>query len=163
MEVKMPMPAAPDHENSSSPFSSWWLNHVAVRVPDFHEGVRWYAETLDFRLVHSWPYQGGLTMGYLSPAIDNRVRLELIGGPGAQAKPHYQDLNGSLSLFGFHHVGFRVDDVDEAVRRLKERGVLILCEPTNFEACNRRFAVFSDPWGNIFEVDRPIVPDGSPG
>ncbi|MDV3455416.1 VOC family protein [Sphingomonas sp. HF-S4] len=156
----MPMPAAPDYENASSPFASWWLNHVAVRVPDFSAGVRWYTETLDFRLVHSWPYEGGITFGYLSPATDNRVRIELMGGPGAQRKPHYADLNDSLSLYGFHHVGFRVDDVDEAVRMLKERGVTILSEPMDFEACNRRFAVFSDPWGNIFEVDRPIVPDG---
>ena len=44
---------------------------------------------------------------------------------------------------------------------LKARGVTILSEPMDFDACNRRFAVFSDPWGNVFEVDRPIVPDGS--
>lgn len=86
-----------------------------------------------------------------------------MGGPGVQPKPQDGDLNDSLSLYGFHHVGFRVDDVDEAVTSFKERGVTILSEPMDFEACNRRFNVFCDPWGNIFEVDQPIVPDGSPG
>src|ERR1041384_5999374 len=115
------MPAAPDHENSASPLSSWWLNHVAVRVPDFEAGVRWFSDTLDFRLVHSWPYAGGITFGYLSPAVDHRVRIELMGGgPDARFKPAYAELNESLSVYGFHHVGFRVDDVDETIRVLKK-------------------------------------------
>lgn len=158
----MPMPAAPDYENTASPFSSWWLNHTSLRVPDFDAAVRWYAQTLDFRLLHSWEYRDGITFGYLSPAVDNHVRIELMGGPGAAPKAPYSDLNNSLSLYGFHHVGFRVDDVDEAVRALKARGVTILSEPVDFQACNRRFAVFCDPWGNVFEVDRPIVPDTDP-
>ncbi len=155
----MPMPAAPDHENPASPFSSWWLNHASLRVPDFDDAVRWYEETLDFRLVHRWPYRDGITFGYLSPALDNRVRLELMGGPGATRKAPYKDLNDSLSLYGYHHVGFRVDDVDAAVLALKARDVQILSEPMDYEACNRRFAVFCDPWGNVLEVDRPILAD----
>ena len=158
----MPMPAAPTYQNAFSPFASWWLNHTSLRVPDFESAVDWYLKVLDFRLVHRWDYTDGITFGYLSPAVDNHVRIELMGGPGAVAKPAYSDLNNSLSLRGFHHVGFRVDDVDEAVRVLKQRGVNMLSEPVDFDACNRRFAVFCDPWGNIFEVDHPIVPDTEP-
>lgn len=158
----MPMPAAPAYENTSSPLSSWWLNHVSIRVPDFQAGVEWYTRVLDFRLVHSWPYKDGITFGYLSPAVDNRTRIELMGGPGAERKPRYADLDASLALHGFHHVGFRVDDVDAAFAVLRERDVAILSEPADFDACNRRFAVFSDPWHNVIEIDQPIRPDAAP-
>lgn len=155
----MPMPAGPSYENTSSPFSSWWLNHVSIRVPDFDAGVKWYSEVLDFRLVHTWAYTDTITFGYLSPAVDNRTRLELMGGPGAERKPLYADLNDSLLLYGFHHVGFRVDEVDATFAALQGRGVTFLSEPLDFEACNRRFAVFADPWHNVIEIDAPILPD----
>ncbi|MBD0417500.1 VOC family protein [Oryzicola mucosus] len=61
--------------------------------------------------------------------------------------------------YGFHHVGFRVDGVDATFAALKQRGVTFLSEPLDFEACNRRFAVFADPWNNVIEIDAPIVPD----
>ena len=45
-----PMPA----KNDATLFASMQGDHVAVRIPDFAAGKRWFVEKLDFRIVHEW-------------------------------------------------------------------------------------------------------------
>lgn len=151
----MPTPTTPSASNTSSPFASWKLEHVAIRVPDFDAAVAWYTEKLDFRVTTSLPL-AGLTFAFLSPAADDSVHFELLAGPGAASRPPYNDLHASYEMSGWHHIGFRVDSVDDTIDELKRRGVTIVTGPKDVAAMGLRVAFFADPWGNIFEVIEPI-------
>ena len=141
--------------NTASPFASWKVGHVGIDVPDFDAAVAWYTEKLNFRLKHSWP-MGEKTFGMISPAGDDSFSVELIGGPGAGSRPSYQDLPSSHNILGWHHVCFFVDSVDDTVAALKQQGVTIVSEPRDVAALASRFAFFTDPWGNLFEVMQPL-------
>jgi len=124
---------------------------VGIRVPDFDAAAAWYTEKLDFRLTHSLSL-GDLTYTFISTAADESFSFELVAGPGAASRPPYQDLRASLKLSGWHHMCFRVDNVQDTVDELKRRGVTIISEPHDVAAMGLRLAFFADPWGNLFEV-----------
>ncbi|HEX4065261.1 MAG TPA: VOC family protein [Acidobacteriaceae bacterium] len=153
----------PGTTDASSPFTSWKVDHVGIRVPDLDTAVTWYTEKLDFRRIHSTPL-GSLTFAVLSLAGDDRSTFELLAGPGADNRPPYTDLQSSYKMAGWHHVAFRVDSVDGAVDHLKRRGVTIVTEPRDVGAMGLRVAFFADPWGNIFEMIQSLsdCPDAGP-
>ena len=128
---------------------------MGIRVPDFDAAIAWYSEKLDFRATPGFP-MGDKTFGFVSPATDDGFSFEVMGGPGADNRPAYEDLPGSLKLTGWHHVCFRVDDVHKTIAELQSRGVTIVSEPRDVAEIGRRFAFFADPWGNLFEVIQPI-------
>lgn len=149
------MPTSMPAANIASPFASFRGEHAAIRVPDFNVAVAWYAEKLDFRVFHTWPY-GEMRLTYLTPAADTDFRLELIAGPGARPRPPYTELADSLTFSGLHHICFAVDRIDDAVEELRRRGVSIITEPFDLPAISRRLAFFSDPWGNLFELAQEL-------
>jgi catechol 2,3-dioxygenase-like lactoylglutathione lyase family enzyme len=144
-------------QNTSSPFASWQVDHACLRVPEFDSAIAWYTEKLDFRLIRSLPLRD-LTYAFLSPATDDSFSFELVAGPGADNRPPYEDLRSSLTLSGWHHIGFRVANVDRAIDELKRRGVTIVSEPHDVAPMGLRLAFFADPWGNLFEVIQSINP-----
>ena len=142
-------------DNTSSPFASWRADHCGIRVPDFDEAIAWYTDTLDFRLLRSVSI-GNLTFGFVAPAADDTFSFEIMGGPGAASRPPYENLHESYDLAGWHHVGIRVENVDNAVDELKRRGVKIVSEPHDVAVMGLRLAFFADPWGNLLEVIQSI-------
>lgn len=141
--------------HKSSPFASWKGDHSGIRVPDFEAAATWYREVLDFRVIQTMPL-GEKTFAFLSPAADDSFRIEFIAGPGCSTRPHYGQLLDSHADGGWHHLCFRVDDVDTAINELKRRGVRVVSEPRDAPVLKLRFAFFSDPWGNLFELFHPI-------
>ena len=139
-----------------SPFTSWKVDHACIRVPDLETALAWYTEKLDFRLIRSVPLRDH-NYAFVSPAADETFSFEVVAGPGAKNRPPYEDIRASLTLSGWHHIGFHVDNVDQAIDDLKRRGVTIISEPHDVTALGLRLAFFADPWGNLFEVIEPIV------
>jgi catechol 2,3-dioxygenase-like lactoylglutathione lyase family enzyme len=139
--------------NATSPFAAMRGHHVAVRVPDFVAGKRWYTEKLDFRVVHEWPY-ADQQLAYLAPANDNGMFIELLGGgtPLPIPKPVYADLGDSLRLAGYHHFCLEVASVDDTLAELRRRGVTVVTEPFELAVIQRRLAFISDPFGNLVEL-----------
>jgi catechol 2,3-dioxygenase-like lactoylglutathione lyase family enzyme len=135
----------------ASPFSSLKMNHSAIRVPDLEAAVTWYAEKLDFRLKQSVPVAGP-TFAFLYPAADDSFHFEVLAGSNAESRPFYKDLHDSYGMSGWHHIGFQVENVDNAINELKRRGVTIVSEPHDVPALALRVAFFADPWGNLFEM-----------
>ncbi len=136
--------------NSSSPFASWKLDHAAMRVPDFDSAMAWYTEKLEFRLRKQVSF-AGLTFAFLSPAGDDNFVFEFLAGPGADSRPPHKDLHDSYKTAGWHHVCFRVDNVDVVIAQLKQRAVTVVSEPHDVAAMGIRVAFIADPWGNLFE------------
>jgi catechol 2,3-dioxygenase-like lactoylglutathione lyase family enzyme len=141
--------------NSSSPFASWKVDHAAMRVPDFDAAMSWYTEKLDFRLRKQVSF-AGLTFAFLSPAGDDGFVFELLAGPGADSRPAYKDLHDSYKTAGWHHVCFRVDNVDAVIAQLKQRAVTVVSAPHDVVGMGIRVAFIADPWGNLFEFTHLI-------
>jgi glyoxylase I family protein len=141
---------------TDSDFTSWKVDHTAIRVPDFDAAIAWYTNALGFRLLKQVSF-AGLTFAFLSPAGGGDFVFELLAGPGAGARPTYQDLHDSYRLAGWHHVCFRVDNVDDAIERLRKRSVKIVSEPHDVVPMGLRVAFFCDPWGNLFEFTQLLA------
>ena len=137
----------------SSPFASMKGHHVAMRVPDFAVAKRWFAEKLDFRVVHEWPY-ADQHLAYVAPPTDDTFFVEILGDgdPRPIPKPVYSDLGDSLRLAGYHHFCLNVDDMDATIANLRRRGVTIVTEPFELPVISRRLAFIADPFGNLIEL-----------
>ena len=142
-------------KSKDSHFATWKVDHSAIRVPDFESAIAWYTNKLDFRLVKHLTF-AGLTFAFLEPA-GGGFTFELLAGPGAEARPKYADLHDSYRFGGWHHVCFRVSNVDESIEQLRKRSVKIVSEPHDVAPMGLRVAFFSDPWGNLFEFTQLIA------
>ncbi len=142
-------------KTKDSPFTAWKVDHSAIRVPDFEAAIAWYTNKLDFRLLKHLTF-AGLTFAFLEPAGGGFV-FELLAGPGAEARPRYENLHDSYRFGGWHHVCFRVGNVDEAIEQLRKRSVKIVSEPHDVAPMGLRVAFFSDPWDNLFEFTQLIA------
>lgn len=155
MAQPMTDPAQPIRLDAN-PFVSWKVDHAAIRVPDFDVALAWYTEKLGFRLKKQVSF-AGLVFAFLSPAGNDDFTFEMLAGPGAANRPSYTDLHDSYKSAGWHHICFRVDDVDVAVGQLKQRAVAIVSEPHDVIPMGLRVAFFADPWGNLFEFTQLLA------
>jgi glyoxylase I family protein len=150
----MPLPAAPAVD-PASPFSSMRGHHTAIRYPDFEAARAFWVDTLDWRVLQTWPY-GDLTLAYVSPPAQDDFHLEILAGPGAQPQTVYGDVDASLAASGFNHVCLSVDSVDATLDELRRRGVDVVNPPFEIDDISARLAFFRDPWGNMFELSERI-------
>jgi len=127
-------------------------DHVAIRAVDYEETKRWYQEKLDFTVDTEWPF-GDMQLAYLS---NGSAKIEILGGSDATAHPIVDSLDGSFGTEEYHHFCVNVDDVDETLAELRERGVEVLGDAIDLEAINRRLGFFKDNVGNIIELAAPL-------
>ena len=150
----MPLPAAPAR-NTDSPFSSMQGHHTGIRYPDFEAARSFWVDTLDWRVLQTWPY-GELTLAYVSPPNQDGFHLEILAGPGAAEQTVYGDVDASLVVNGLNHVCLSVESVDDTLTALRDRGVEIVNAPFEIDDISARLAFFRDPSGNMFEITERI-------
>lgn len=146
----MPLPSTPA-QSIDSPFASMRGHHAAIRYPDFDAARRFWVETMDWRILQTWPY-GDLTLAYVMPPNQDDFHLEILAGPGTASQTVYGNVDESLAASGFNHVCLSVDSVDETLSELQRRGVDIVNPPFEIDDISARLAFFRDPWGNMFEL-----------
>ncbi|MFH2128536.1 MAG: methylmalonyl-CoA epimerase [Pseudomonadota bacterium] len=97
------------------------LAHIGVAVKDVDEVQKVYTEMLPLK-VDSSDAVGELRTGFI-PVGDTSIELVMSTTPdGVMSK--YIDKKGE----GIHHLAFEVDDIDQAVAELKEKGVPLTSE-----------------------------------
>lgn len=145
-------------KNRDAPLAALRMSHTCLRVPDYEVEKRWFTETLGFRLVIEWPGPVGVAMCYVAAPDDDGCIVEIVGdGDAPQPRPATKkDLFASLGVAGFHHLCFTVPDVAATVEVLRARGVTIDAEPFEVAEIGRRIAFFSDPFGNLFELEQVL-------
>ena len=118
------------------------LEHTAIASPDPGRLARWYVDHLAF--IINFTYDGN----YFVKAA-NGTMLEIIPSEGARAPQKMKDP-------GIRHLAISVDQFDEAIGELKQRGVQFLGEPINNQG--NRLQFFSDGDGNILHLIRREKP-----
>ncbi|MBD2102825.1 VOC family protein [Leptolyngbya sp. FACHB-261] len=131
------------------------LHHFAISVTGLEETMNWYAEKL------------GFTPGfrYEMPAMNARVafmtlndfRIEVFELANSSVMPDYHsELATDLAVRGLKHIAFAVDDVEQAVAALKDRGVEFVTEIGEVpDSDGERFAFFKDNNGILIELYQP--------
>lgn len=101
-------------------------HHVAFTVRNTKKSVEWYKNKLGFQVIHKYNRNGmEITLLKLGD-----VRLELFCF-GKEAKPlpnHSKDLMDDLHVIGTKHLCIEVENLDGAIKELKEKGVEFVTE-----------------------------------
>jgi catechol 2,3-dioxygenase-like lactoylglutathione lyase family enzyme len=125
-------------------------DHVGISVlpDDLDATIAWYAEALDFVVERRFEVHGR-AFAFIA---NGDVRIELVGGATEGPVPASDDIATSHTSERLHHVCLRVPDLDEAVGRLRERGVSLIGGPVDVPTIGQRIAFVTDNLGNIVEL-----------
>jgi glyoxylase I family protein len=113
------------------------IHHVVIICSDYLRSKRFYVEILGFKVVGE-TYRADRRSFKLDLQVGDRYQLELFSFPNPPSRV------SSPEACGLRHIAFEVKDVEDTVRKLRDRGVEV--EPIRIdEATNTCFAFFRDP------------------
>jgi catechol 2,3-dioxygenase-like lactoylglutathione lyase family enzyme len=131
-------------------------DHVAIRVPDYDETIRFYTHKLGFQLEAEW------TLGDAAPDLRlayvrlGAFMIEVIGDGEPAPVPATDDIGAHLSRSGYIHLCLRVEDLEGTLAELEARGVEILADPFVVEPIGQRLAMIKDNSGNVIELAQAV-------
>ncbi len=119
------------------------IDHVAIIVRDIEQALAFYRDTL------------GIAPSEIKEVPSERVRIAFLplGGPGASEIELIEPTAANASLLkflekrgeGLHHVCLEVDDIDNALLEMQEKGAPVLDKQPRIAAEGR--AIFLHPKG----------------
>jgi glyoxylase I family protein len=146
------------------------LEHVGLTVSDLERSLRFYTEVLGFSLLRKTTTNAYLYLGDQLLEL-TQCRVAAGASPLRSVEECEERLSGGV---GITHVGFRVDDMEQAVARIEELGGQLITPPYEFEPQIEyvgepvdeklrraakpvgrrcwRIAIFADPDGIILEL-----------
>lgn len=139
---KLPMPA----KNAQGINGKMRADHIGLRTLDIDGTIGWYTEKLGFRLIKRYA-AGPLQLAFLAPANDDDFWLEVLSG-GATSQPQ---TTSPPTASGFQHLCLTVENVDETLAALRERGVIVTREPFDVPIIGKRCGFVADLHGNALE------------
>ena len=146
------------------------LEHVGLTVSDLERSIRFYTEVLGFNLLRKTTTNAYLHLDdQLLELTQCRTSVEVDVPEGPE------DCDERLyCAVGITHLGFRVDDMDQAIARIEELGGQLITAPHEFEPqieyvveasdeklrraarpvgrTHWKIAMFADPDGIILEL-----------
>ena len=144
------------------------VDHINLVVSDLERSVRFYTELLGFKEVRRAHLEGkwiesiiGLkgvranVVYILAPAGEPRLELLCYESPQGESIP----ANSLANTPGLRHIALQVEDIQKAVKRLKEAGVKIIGETVEVpasvvthDAGHKTLCYFLDPDGILLEL-----------
>ena len=141
--------------------------HIGFTVPNVKQAVDFFVDVIGCEAFY--------TIGPFGPFKDNWMTVNLnvnkeavikvahlvrcANGPAFEifeyTSPDQNTSPPKNSDIGGHHIAFYVDDMDAAVKYLKDKGVKILGEPHTFTdtgMAGLTWVYFMSPWGMQFEI-----------
>lgn len=112
------------------------LEHTAIASPNPKALAEWYVSHLEFRI--NFEYDGNFFV-----RAANGTLIEIIPAQGDRTPQ-------AMRTPGIRHMAIAVDNFDQALGLLKQRGVAFLGEP--YENQGNRLVFFEDADGNILHL-----------
>lgn len=128
------------------------IAHLGVAVKDLDKALELFTGGLELNVTHKEDYQG-MRIGFIPVGDSSLELLEDVSGSSAIKK--FLDKNGE----GLHHIAFEVDDIHEAVKELKAKGVKLIDE-TPREGAHGMTIAFMHPkatHGMLMELVQPTT------
>jgi glyoxylase I family protein len=120
------------------------IHHVAILTDDYQKSREFYTGVLGFTILNE-TYREERQSYKLDLAIDGLYQIELF------SFPEYKDRASFPEAKGLRHLAFAVEDIDNSVRELVEKGITVQGIRTD-EITNKRFCFFYDPNGQPLEL-----------
>jgi glyoxylase I family protein len=113
------------------------LHHIAIICSDYERSKLFYTQVLGFRILNE-AYRAERDSYKLDLALNGEYLIELFSFPAPTPRPTRPEATG------LRHIAFAVENIEEAVRGLEQKGVSI--EPVRIdEFTGRKFTFFRDP------------------
>jgi methylmalonyl-CoA epimerase len=112
------------------------MDHVGVAVKNLEEAINLYRDMLGFKLlgVHVLT-ERKVKVAFLSTGGEAKIELlEPLGSDSPVAK--FLESRGE----GIHHIAVKVDDIEKALERLREKGVMLVDEKPRIGAEGKKIA-----------------------
>lgn len=122
--------------------------HTMLRVGDLDKSLHFYTEVLGMNLLRKRDYpEGKFTLAFVGYGDEQHdTVLELT----YNWDTHHYDLGN-----GFGHIAIEVDDVYEAVEKIRDKGGKVVREPGPMKHGNTILAFVEDPDGYKIELLSP--------
>ncbi len=99
------------------------IDHLGIAVPNLDEGKKFWSDIMGLKLEGSETVEEQKVTTAFLPVGDSEVELLVSTSPdGPIAK--FIEKNGGKG--GFQHVAFRVENIEEALAELQEKGVALI-------------------------------------
>lgn len=141
------------------------IDHFGITVPDIKQAHEFFVDVLGCEPIFTMAGKQSddewmrTHLGVHPRTIIHEIRFYRLGSGANFEVFHYAAADGQKpqprnSDIGGHHIALYVDDLDEAVLYLRERGVEVMGEPTASRewATGQRWIYFRSPWGLQFEL-----------
>ncbi|MBC5772744.1 VOC family protein [Pontibacter sp. KCTC 32443] len=113
------------------------VHHIAVICSDYERSKAFYTSILGLTIIRE-VYRQQRQSYKLDLALNGQYILELFSFPNPPARPSRPEATG------LRHLAFEVDDLEETVKTIQEKGVS--AEPIRTdEFTGKRFTFISDP------------------
>jgi glyoxylase I family protein len=113
------------------------VHHIAIICSDYQVSKKFYTDILGFN-VHAEYYREKRNSFKLDLKLGERYCIELFSFPNPPARTSRPE------ACGLRHLAFEVNDIEEAMKLLTEKGVAV--EPIRTdEYTGKRFTFFPDP------------------
>ena len=120
------------------------IHHVAIICSDYEQSKNFYVNKLGFSIIHE-AYRADRNSYKLDLAVNGQFQIELFSFPNPPLRPTRPE------ACGLRHLAFEVDNVDEAVDKLKKKG--IETEEVRIDPITKKkFTFFQDPDGLPLEI-----------
>jgi methylmalonyl-CoA/ethylmalonyl-CoA epimerase len=111
------------------------IDHIGIAVKSIEEGKKFFGDILGLKLQKTEIVKEQKVMTGFFPITDSELELlESTAPDGPVAK--YIDSRGE----GVQHIAFRVENIDEALKELKEKGVRLIDQEARKGAGGARIA-----------------------
>lgn len=107
------------------------VDHIGIAVTNLEEALKLYSEALGIRSAGVEVVEEQKVKVAFLPVGDSEIELlEATAPDSAVAK--FIESNGGKG--GIHHIALRVDDINQAIAELKEKGVKLIYEEPRYGA-----------------------------
>ena len=120
------------------------IHHVAILTGDYEQSKRFYIDILGFVPLKE-TYRAERQSYKLDLSINGQYQVELFSFPEFKERASFPEQKG------LRHLAFAVDDIENAVTELVEKGVNVQ-EIRTDELTNKKFCFFYDPNGQPLEL-----------
>ncbi|MDB4293651.1 VOC family protein [Maribacter sp.] len=113
------------------------VHHIAIICSDYEKSKHFYTTVLGLKIIAE-TYRETRQSFKLDLALHGVYTLELFSFPNSPKRPSRPE------AVGLRHLAFAVDNLEEEVLSLREKGISV--EPIRTdELTNKRFTFFADP------------------
>ncbi|MFK7913015.1 MAG: VOC family protein [Pseudomonadales bacterium] len=133
------------------------IHHVAIGVPDFEQGLKFYTEAFGFEVVQRSDWDRDFEQGDAAIGLkQTAAHMAMLKAPNAfielwqYTNPPPADKRQAPNDYGYPHFALQVEDIEAEHARLTEAGMTFVGPVQNFGDSSAVYG--ADPFGNVIEI-----------